>query len=104
MTMWQIILAASIACLAFKVFGYAIPAHWLEKPMTSRVANLLTVALLAALVAVQTFGSGQHLVVDARVPAILVSAVLYALKVPFIVVVIAAAVVAALLRLWLGFV
>jgi len=101
-TSWQLILAASIACLALKVFGYAIPAHWLERPTTGRVANLLTVALLAALVAVQTLGSGQHLAVDARVPAILVSAGLYALRVPFIVVVIAAAVVAALLRLWFG--
>jgi hypothetical protein len=66
--------------------------------MPSRVANLLTVALLSALVAVQTLGAGTQVVLDARVPAILVAACLFALRVPFILVVIAAAAVAALLR------
>ena len=56
-------------------------------------------ALLSALIVVQTLGSGQGIAVDARVPAVLVAAGLYALKVPFIVVVIAAAGVAALIRL-----
>jgi hypothetical protein len=66
--------------------------------MPSRVANLLTVALLSALVAVQSLGAGTEVVLDARVPAILVAACLFALRVPFILVVIAAAAVAALLR------
>ena len=59
-------------------------------------------ALLAALIAVQTLGAGQALVVDTRVPALAVAGLLYWLRVPFLVVVIAAAVVAALLRLWTG--
>ena len=57
-------------------------------------------ALLAALVAVQTFGAGQAIVVDARLPAVLVAAGLLLLRAPFLVVVAGAAVVAALLRLW----
>ena len=65
-----------------------------------RIADLLTVALLAALVAVQTLGAGQAIVVDARLPAVLVAAGLLLLRAPFLVVVIAAALVAALLRLW----
>ena len=56
-------------------------------------------ALLAALIAVQTLGAGQAIVFDARVPAIIVAGILFALRVPFIVVVAAAAVVAAGLRL-----
>ena len=60
----------------------------------------LTVALLGALVAVQTLGVGQQIVVDARVPALLVAAGLLMVRAPFLVVVVAAAVVAALLRLW----
>ncbi|MET0933722.1 MAG: AzlD domain-containing protein [Mycetocola sp.] len=102
MTLWHVVLLASIACVAIKLVGYAVPPHWLEKPAVARTADLLTIALLAALIAVQTLGSGQQLVVDARVPALAVAGLLYWLRAPFLVVVIAAAVVAALLRLWTG--
>jgi hypothetical protein len=62
---------------------------------------LRTVALLSALVVTQTIqGSGGHPVaVDARLPAVGVAGVLLAVRAPFIVVVLAAAVVAAVLRL-----
>ena len=64
----------------------------------ARIVNLLTVALLAALISLQTFAAGQQLVLDARVPAVLVAAVLFALRVPFLVVIVAAAAVAAGIR------
>jgi len=98
-TVWQIILVASIAVLALKLLGYLVPPSIIEKPTPARVANLLTVALLSALVAVQTLAAGQTIQLDARVPALLVAAVLFALRVPFIVVIIAAAATAALIRL-----
>jgi len=103
MTVWHVILIASSAVLAIKLIGYVIPPSLLERPTPARVANLLTVALLAALTATQTLESAGHIVLDARVPAIVLAAVLYALRVPFIVVVIAAAACAALVRLlgWL---
>src|SRR5690606_21881368 len=97
-TMWEIVLIASVACLAFKIAGYLVPASVLEKEGPARMANLLTVALLSALVAVQTLAVGEAVQVDARVPAILVAAGLFALRVPFVLVVLAAAVVAALIR------
>ena len=100
MTIWQTIILASIAVLALKLLGYLVPPSLVEKPIPARIANLLTVALLSALIVVQTLGGGQGIEVDARVPALLVAAGLYALRVPFVVVVAAAAVVAALLRLW----
>ncbi|MDO7882150.1 AzlD domain-containing protein [Salinibacterium soli] len=99
MTVWQIILLASIAVFALKIAGYLVPPSLIERPTPSRVANLLTVALLAALIVVQTLGQGQQIELDARVPAIIVAAGLFALRVPFIVVVAAAAAVAAVLRL-----
>ena len=74
MTLWNAVLVASIVCVALKTLGYLIPPHWLEAPRPARIADLLTVALLAALVAVQTLGAGQAIVVDARVPAVLVAA------------------------------
>lgn len=104
MTMWTAVLVASIICVVLKTIGYLIPARWLEAERPARIADLLTVALLAALVAVQTFGAGQAVSIDARVPAVLVAAGLLWLRMPFLVVVFAAAVVAALLRLvgWAG--
>lgn len=102
MTVWTIIVIASVAGLALKVSGYLVPPAFMEKEKPSRVAGLLTVALLAALVATQGLASGQDIVLDARVPALLVAGVLFALRVPFIVVIIAAAVTAALLRAVLG--
>jgi len=100
MTLWQTIILASIAVLALKLVGYLVPPKLVEKPTPARVANLLTVALLSALIVVQTLGAGQSIAVDARVPALIVAAGLFALRVPFFVVVVAAAVVAALIRLW----
>ena len=102
MTAWQIVLLASIACLLLKELGYLVPASLLERPTPARVADLLTVALLGALTLVQTFSTGSDIVLDARAPALGLAAVLYALKVPFIVVVLAAAATAALIRLATG--
>ena len=100
MTLWTAVLAASLLCMALKALGYLIPARWFDAPAPSRIVDLLTVALLGALVAVQTLGVGQQIVVDARVPALIVAAGLLVVRAPFLVVGVAAAVVAALLRLW----
>ena len=95
---WVAVLAASAACFATKLLGHRVPEHWLAHPRVARIAALVTAALLAALVAVQTFTSGQALVVDARLAAVAVAAVALALRAPFVVVVVLAAVVAAVLR------
>ncbi len=100
MTLWTAVLAASLLCMALKALGYLIPARWFDAPAPSRIVDLLTVALLGALVAVQTLGVGQQIDVDARVPALIVAAGLLVVRAPFLVVVVAAAVVAALLRQW----
>ncbi|MCX6495057.1 MAG: AzlD domain-containing protein [Actinobacteria bacterium] len=104
MTMWTIVLIASALSFATKFTGYLVPARLLEHPTATRVANLLTVAMLAALVAVQSLAVGSAIEVDARIPAVMVAAVLFAIRAPFIVAVMAAGAVAALLRLlgWAG--
>ncbi|WP_311243111.1 AzlD domain-containing protein [Microbacterium sp. WCS2018Hpa-23] len=99
MSVWSAILLAAVVCLALKAVGYLVPPKALEAPRPARISDLLTVALLAALVAVQTLGAGHAVVVDARVPALLVAAGLLWLRQSFLVVVFAAAAVAALLRL-----
>lgn len=100
MTLWTAVLVASVLCVALKGVGYLLPARWLEAPRPARIADLLTVALLAALVAVQTVASGSAIVLDARLPAVGVAALLLWARAPFLVVVAAAALTAALLRLW----
>lgn len=99
MTLWNAVLVASIVCVALKAIGYLVPARLIEGPRTARITDLLTVALLAALVAVQTLGAGQAIALDARVPAVFVAAGLLLFRAPFLVVVVAAAVVAAVLRM-----
>ncbi|KQM58361.1 AzlD domain-containing protein [Agreia sp. Leaf210] len=98
MTAWHVVLLASIICFGLKSLGYLVPARLIERPTPARMVDLLTVALLAALISLQTFAQGQQLQLDARVPAVLMAAVLFALRVPFIVVVVAAAAVAAGIR------
>jgi len=99
-TLWNAVMLAAIICVGLKGVGYLIPQRWFDAPAPARITDLLTVALLAALVAVQTLAAGQSIVVDARVPALLVAAGLLVIRAPFLVVVVVAAVVAALLRLW----
>ncbi|SDS51728.1 AzlD domain-containing protein [Agrococcus carbonis] len=103
MTLWHLLLLASIAVLAIKLVGYAVPPRLFERPRPRRTLELLTVSLLAGLVAVQTLGGDGGLVLDARIPAVLVAAGLFAVRAPFIVAVAAAAAVAAALRQWAGF-
>ncbi|MDX2025394.1 AzlD domain-containing protein [Microcella sp.] len=98
MTVWQIILLASILVLGIKLLGYLVPPRVLEAPTAARTAELTTVALLSALIVVQTIGDGQGVVIDARLPALGVAAVLFALRLPFILVIIGAAATAAALR------
>jgi hypothetical protein len=97
-TSWTAVLLACGLCFVTKLLGYLVPPAWLERPRVLRVTALLTVALLAALLAVQTFASGRAVVLDARAAALAVAALALWLRAPFIVVVALAAVAAAGLR------
>jgi hypothetical protein len=65
---------------------------------TQRVATLLPVALLAALVGLQTFTTGRELVLDARIAGLAAALVAVRLRAPFLVVVACAAATTALVR------
>jgi branched-subunit amino acid transport protein len=96
---WVAILVAAVGCYLLKLLGLSVPASVLEHPLVERVADLLPVALLAALVGVQVFATGHDLVLDARLVGLGVAVVALVLRAPFIVVVLAASVAAALVRL-----
>jgi hypothetical protein len=95
---WVALVVASAVCFALKLAGHLVPEHWLAQPRVARTAALVTVALLSALVAVQPATDGRSLVIDARLPALAVAAIALALRAPFIVVVLLAALTAAGLR------
>lgn len=95
------VIIASLAVFSWKMLGYLIPQKWITDGIRA-FSERVTVVLLTALVAVQTLVTGNQVELDARVPALGVAAILFALRVPYIVVVIAAAGTAAGLRL-LGF-
>jgi hypothetical protein len=101
MTLWVGVLLASALVYSWKLLGHLVPERSVKNPSIRSLAALLTVAMLAGLVGVQTFVSAEGISLDARAAALAVSAVLFYLRVPFIFVVIAAAAVASLLRMWL---
>jgi hypothetical protein len=80
------------------MLGFMVPSSVLNHPTISRIASLLTVALLAALLGVQGVVADSQIVFDARVPALGVAALLLWLRAPFMVMVAAAALAAALIR------
>jgi uncharacterized membrane protein len=96
---WAGVLVASVACYGLKLAGLSLPQSWLRDPRIQSTVPLIPVALLAALVAIQTFSTGQHLVLDVRAASLVVAIIAVALRAPFLVVVIAGAATAALLRL-----
>lgn len=96
---WTAILAAGVGCYLLKLAGLSLPARVLDHPLVERVADLIPVALLAALVAVQVFADGTRLTIDARAAGLGAAVVALVLRAPFLVVVFVAAATAALLRL-----
>ena len=96
---WVAIIAAGLLAWGIKYAGHSVPESWLENPRVHRITGYVTIALLAALTAVQAFTTKGGLILDSRVAALAVAAVLLWRKAPFIVVVLTAAAVAAGLRL-----
>lgn len=99
MSMWFWVLAACALAYALKLVGYLLPDRVLDDPRVGRMAGTVTVGLLAALVVMNAFGSGQALVLDARLGALLVAGAALWLRAPFLVVVVLGAAAAAVLRL-----
>ena len=95
---WTALLALCAISYALKASGPVLAGGRQLGPQVRQTLDLVAVPLLAALLLVQTVGDGHRLVLDARVPALAVAAVLVWRRAPFLVVVLAAAATAALLR------
>jgi branched-subunit amino acid transport protein len=97
--LWVGILLAGLGCYLAKLAGLSVPDRVLRHPRVSLAADLLPIALLAALVAVQVFGAERALTLDARAVGLGVAVVALLLRASFLVVVAAAALATALVRL-----
>jgi len=96
---WITVLATAAGCYALKLAGLTVPRRLLAGPAARRFAELVPVALLAALTAVQTFSSGQALHADpARLAGMAAAVAALLSRAPFLAVIVAAAGMAAALR------
>lgn len=95
---WLVVVLVGAGTIAIKAAG---PILLGGKPLPERftgVVELLAPAVLGALVAVQTFGAGQSLVVDERLIGVAAAAVALWRKAPLLIVVVVAAGATALAR------
>ena len=95
--MWIAVIGTSAIAFGLKYFVHSIPERYLSNPRALRINTLMPIALLSALVAVQTFGQKSALVIDQRVAGVAVAVIALALKAPFPVVVLGSAAASALM-------
>lgn len=96
---WAAVLATAAGCYALKLAGLTVPSRLLASPHVRRFAELVPVALLAALAAVQSAASGHAIDLDpARLTGLGAAVAALALRAPFLVVILVAAGTAAALR------
>ena len=63
-TLWLTVLAASIGCYGLKLAGVSLPGSVLSRPRVQRIAGLLPVAMLSALIVTDLFDSNRHYTAD----------------------------------------
>jgi branched-subunit amino acid transport protein len=93
---WIAVIGTSAIAFGLKYFGHSVPEKYLSNPRVLRINTLIPIALLSALVAVQTFGDKSKLVLDQRLAGMTVAVIALVLKAPFPVVVIGSAAASAL--------
>ena len=93
---WIAVIGTSAIAFGLKYFGHSVPQRYLSNPRMLRINTLIPIALLSALVAVQTITEKSKLVVDQRLAGMTVAVIALLLKAPFPVVVLGSALASAL--------
>jgi branched-subunit amino acid transport protein len=93
---WIAVIGTSTIAFGLKYFGHSVPEKYLSNPRMLRINTLIPIALLSALVAVQTITQKSKLVIDQRLAGMTVAVIALLLKAPFPVVVIGSALASAL--------
>jgi len=99
---WFVVAFVGLATVSIKALGPVLLGGRALPGRVAGVVALLAPALLAALVAINTFGSGQRLTVDARLPGVAAAALALWLRAPVLIVVVLAAVVTGVARALTG--
>ena len=89
--MWIAVIGTSAIAFGLKYFGHSVPERYLSNSRALRINTLIPIALLSALVAVQTLANKSVLVIDQRVAGMTVAVIALMLKAPFPVVVLGSA-------------
>jgi branched-subunit amino acid transport protein len=98
--LWTAIIVAAVGCYLLKLAGVSLPESILNHAKVQRVAQLLPIAMLSALVVVELFGGGGRYSLDWRTLAGVAAGVIaLLLRRGFLVVFLIAISVTALLRL-----
>jgi hypothetical protein len=95
---WAAVIALCGAAYALKMAGALAASRAPEGNGVSARLEVVVVPVIAGLIAVQTLGEGRDVVLDPRMPALLVAGALVWHRAPLLVVVLAAGATAALLR------
>jgi branched-subunit amino acid transport protein len=95
---WPALLALAAASYALKAVGAVLVGDREIRAPVRALLDLAPVPLLAALILTQTLSTAGAYAIDARLPALGVAGLLVWRRAPFLVVVLAAAATAALLR------
>jgi branched-subunit amino acid transport protein len=95
--LWIGVIGTSALAFALKYLGHSVPEKFLTNPRVLRINALIPIALLSALVGVQTITEKGKWVIDQRLAGVAVALIALALKAPYFVVVISAAVTSAVL-------
>ena len=94
---WLAVIGTSLFAFILKYLGHSVPKRWLSNPRVLKINSLIPIALLSALVAVQSFTQDSRLVADQRMAGVGVAIVALILRAPFPVVVLSAAATSAAL-------
>jgi hypothetical protein len=98
---WIATIGTSAIAFALKYSGHSVPEKWLSHPKIQRINGLIPIALLSALVAIQSFSEKSKLMIDQRLVGLSVAIIALLLKAPFPIVVLSAAVSSAAVYNWL---
>jgi hypothetical protein len=98
---WVATIGTSVIAFLLKYTGHNVPERIFSHPKVQAINALIPIALLSALVAVQTFTEKSKLIIDHRLAGLGVAILALLLKAPFPVVVISAAFTSAAIYNWL---
>lgn len=94
---WLAVIGTSVLAFILKYLGHSVPKSWLSHPRILKINSLIPIALLSALVAVQTFTKDSRLISDQRMAGVGAAVLALILRAPFPVVVLSAAATSAAL-------